>query len=276
MLDALVLSHLLRGVFKSFKGYFFLTMRSQFYGSITPFNSGGQPSQVLRLSRENVPAGVAISGLAQKFFIYQLCTVTISSLSIFFKSGQFKSKIPGFTFLIVFGLLMQCFGLISIVLFYLNKEKVMKIIFWGSRLLAKIKLIKNPEKINKKIVDQLTFLMENSFSINCGNMVYVYSFFQNIMLYSVPFFIAKSFELQEFPIFDMIAAQAFITLISCANPLPGAAGTTEGSFLLILTNFFSRRNLTPAMILCRLINYYLNIICGFLSTIFDKNLDKNQ
>ncbi|MDR1240776.1 MAG: flippase-like domain-containing protein [Oscillospiraceae bacterium] len=267
--DSAVLSRIFQGTYNSFYDYIKLTMRSQFYNSITPFNSGGQPSQVMRLSKTGMSAGKAISKLAQKFFVYQLCCVAISLFFIMLKSDSFKGKMIGFSFLITVGVIMQCAGLLSIILFYLNKERVMKIVFWASRFLQKIRLIKNAEKINSKIENQLTFLIENDFSINCGISIFVYSFLQNIFLYSVPFFIAKAFGLSGFPVLDMLAAQVFITLISSVSPLPGAAGTAEGGFLLILGDFFVHSDIAPAMILCRLVNYYLSMILGFILTFKD-------
>jgi len=263
--DSLIIEKILPNRLKSKFEYFKLTMSGQFYGAITPFASGSQPAQVLFLNQRGVSAGRSISVLSQKFFISQLCVVLISSLSILFKSQNFRNKIPGFTFLTLLGLTTQFTGIVMVVLFYKYKNHMMSLIQWLLRIFHKFKFIKDSKKLNKKIEDQLTFFLKNNFSINYGPLIYIYCLIQNISLHSVTFFIAKSFGCEGFPIFDMLAAQVFITLLSAVNPLPGAAGTTEGSFLLILQDFFSRPDILPAMILCRLINYYLSILVGFIT-----------
>jgi uncharacterized protein (TIRG00374 family) len=269
--DSLVFKELLeKGTFSSFFGYFKLTMIGQYYNSITPFNSGGQPAQVLALSKKNISAGKSISKLSQKFFIFQLCTIFLSSLSIIFYSDTFKRKIVGFTFFSTLGLIVQISSMLLIILLYILKNKMIHVIFFMCNLLKKLKIIKNSEKLKDKIVGQLTFLMENNFSINCGVLVYVYSFLQNICINSIPFFVAKAFGCPGFPFLKMISAQIFITLISSINPLPGAAGSTENGFIKILSDFFIKSNIAAAMILFRLINYYLVIVLGFIIMQFTK------
>jgi uncharacterized protein (TIRG00374 family) len=269
--DSVVLFRIFRDKLISFTNFFRITMLGQFYNSITPFNSGGQPAQVMYLTKFKIQAGEAISKLAQKIFVYQICSTTVSSLSIMFFSNQFKNKFSGFTFLTILGLAFQCSGIFLIVLFYLNKKKLMNLSLKLGNLLYKMHIIKNTKLFNQKIEKHMEFLQDENFSFDFDIWMFIYSFVQNIAFYSVPFFIAKSFGLSSFPVFSMIAAQIFITLISSANPLPGAAGTTEGSFLLILSDFFVGHEIAPAMILCRLISYYLNIAVGSIVVFLKKS-----
>lgn len=262
ILDSIILKKLLPEFDNSIFEYLRVTIYGQFYAAITPFSSGSQASQVILLKSRGISAGRSISVLSQKFFISQLCTVLISSLSIIFKSQEFKNKIPGFTFFTLMGLSIQCSGIVAILLFYLNKKRLMNFIFLFLKLAKKMNIVNNPEKLKTRIENQLNFLMENNLSVNCGSGVYVYSFLQNICLCLVPFFISKSFGNPGFLIVDFIAAQTFVNLLSSANPLPGSAGTTEGSFLLLYEKFFKQKNISPAMILSRLINYYLGILIG--------------
>ena len=269
--DCLMLKELLPKFSNSIFDYFKVTMYGQFYGAITPFSSGSQASQVILLNSKKVETGKAISVLSQKFFISQLCTVAISSLSIMFKNQEFKDKIPGFTFLTLAGLAIQCSGIVFLILFFLNKRRVMNLIHYFFKIAKKIHIIKNPEKISKKLEDEMTFLMKNNFSVNFSPIIYLYGIMQNLLFCFVSFFIAKSFGCPGFPILNFIAAQTFVTLLSIANPLPGSAGTAEGSFLLLYKNFFTIKNISPAMILFRFINYYAGMIVGFFIIISKKN-----
>ena len=250
-------------------------MYGQFYGAITPFSSGGQAAQLLLLNSSGVDIGRSISVFSQKFFISQLCTVLVSSLSIIFRSQKFKYQIPGFVFLTLVGLAIQCSGIFAVLICYLNKKKLMNFIYHVLKFGQKIKILKNIEEIYTKLETKLIFLMENNFSINCSLWVYFYCLLQNISYCMVSFFISKSFGSPGFLVFDFIAAQSFVNLLSIVNPLPGAAGTSEGSFLLLYKDFFSKDDLSPAMILFRLINYYLGMIVGLLVILFTKK-SKNQ
>ena len=261
--DCLMIKELLPKFSNSIFEYFKITMYGQFYGAITPFSSGSQASQVILLNSKKVETGKAISILSQKFFISQLCTVVISSLAIIFKGQEFRNKIPGFTFLTLAGLIIQCSGIVALIIFFLNKRKVMNFVHYILKIAKKIYIIKNPEKISKNLENEMMFLMQNNFSINCSPVIYIYGITQNILFCLVSFFIAKSFGCLGFPVLNFIAAQTFVTLLSIANPLPGSAGTAEGSFLLLYKDFFTAKNISPAMILFRFINYYAGMIVGF-------------
>lgn len=274
ILDSLVFKELIPDFSRSIFNYIKLTMYGQFYGSITPFSSGAQAAQLIILDSAGIDAGRSISIFSQKFFISQLCTVIISSFSIIFRSQKFKYQIPGFTFLTLLGLAIQCSGIFAVIVCHLNKKKLMSIIYHFFRFGKKIHLLNDYEKIYKKLENKLTFLMENDFSVNCGLLVYFYCFLQNISYCMVSFFISKSFGCPGFPIMDFIAAQTFINLLSIVNPLPGAAGTSEGSFLLLYKDFFDKNSLSSSMILFRLINYYLGILIGFFTVVLTKKPKK--
>ena len=274
--NALSIKKLRSNFFISFYDYFKLTMHGVFYGSITPFSSGAQTSQALLLKSNGISLGESISVLSQKLFLSQICTVIISSLSILFKRNKFEDKILGFGFITSIGLIIQCFGILSIVLFYINKRKVMNLIHFILKLGEKIKLIKNSKSLGNKIENHLSYLMENNFSINNKFTALVYSFLESISFYMVSFFISKSFGLPGFPLTDMIAAQVFIVLLSIANPLPGSAGTSEGSFIILNKQFFDEKDIFPSMILFRLINYYLGLIVGLIVILFNKKFNQNK
>ena len=66
----------------------------------------------------------------------------------------------------------------------------------------------------------------------------------------------------------MMAAQAYVSMVSAFVPLPGASGGAEGSFVLFFSAFFQNSTVIPAMVIWRTCTYYLNIpvggICAFI------------
>lgn len=269
--DSLVLRGILSDIqhkkyskFSAFK----LTMTGQFFSSITPLGAGGQPMQILYLTKKGVSAGSAISILVRKFLIYQSSMAVYSLIVILAKFGMFSSRVPGFIPLSLIGFISQCLIVSLLILFYINKEFTTKIIFLFSNLLSKIRIIKNSEHFKKNIEKQLNLFVENNNSMRKNKLLtiqlYLFTFLQFTSLFAVPFFIFKAFHYDGFPIVDMISTQAFVTMISSYTPLPGAAGTSEGSFIMLFQNFFSQDMLSLSMILCRLITYYSNIIMGLI------------
>jgi uncharacterized protein (TIRG00374 family) len=51
-------------------------------------------------------------------------------------------------------------------------------------------------------------------------------------------------------------------MITSFVPVPGASGAAEGGFYLFFKNFFSPSTLAGAVIMWRIMTYYMNIFIG--------------
>ncbi len=262
--DCLIIKKISPDLLSSFGEYFKLVMYGQFYGAVTPFSSGSQPAQIVFLTKKKVDIGKSISVLSQKIFITQLCTAILSSIAIIFKSHLFKEYIPAFGLLTTTGLIIQCSGIIIIILFYLNNHKLMQFINLILTIGKKLKLLSNVKQTEKNVSNHLSYLIKTNFSVDFRIFIYLLAFTQTLSTYLISFFIAKSFGLIGFPILDMIAAQIFVNLLSVCTPLPGAAGTTEGAFIILYGSFFRSEEILVSMILFRIVSYYFGLLIGLI------------
>ena len=287
-IDSLIIFKVTSSVYKKSytkKDALKVTMVGQYFNAISPFAVLGQPMQIVTMIRQGVGSGLAFSILIQKFLIYQSSLTIYSLLVIIFKYGFFRSHFPGFMSLALIGFLCQSFIVILLILFSINRAFTTKVIKFVFSFLSKIHIVKNPEKTSKSLETQLQFYLNNNKSLNHNHRfalkLYLMTFTQLTLLFIVPFFVYKSYHNPGFPIVDMISAQAFVTMISSYTPLPGASGTSEGSFLVIFNLFFSDETTTQAMLLWRFITYYSCIIFGSFFAFFDKkketiNINLNQ
>ena len=281
LITAKIIYSIISSVYKDkykFKNAFKVTMVGQYFNSITPLAVAGQPMQLLTLLRQGMDSGVAFSVLVRKFLVYQT-SLTIYSLTIIvFKCGYFRSYFPGFMSLAIIGFLVQSSIVILLVLFSLSKRFTTRLLNICFKLLAKVHIIKNPEESSRKMELQLNYYINNNKSMNKNYKLtfelYLSTFFQLTAYYIIPFFIYKAFHNLGFPVIDMISAQVFVTMISSYTPLPGGAGTTEGSFLTIFNMFFDSEVTKQAMLLWRFIAYYSCIIVGSLFAGFTTKQEK--
>lgn len=281
MLDSLLIYTITRSVYPgnyTYKGAFKITMVGQYFNAITPFAVAGQPMQLVSMSRQGVSTGIALSVLVRKFLIYQTTLTVYSLLVILFKFRFFDEQIHGFMPLALVGFVSQAAVVVLLLLFSTNRLLTTKIIngvFW---LLSKLHIVRNPEETSKKVETQLQFYLDNNKSMNhnarMNLKLYAITFGQLTALFAVPFFLYKAFHKTGFPVIDMISAQSFVTMISSYTPLPGAAGTTEGSFLVLFQLFFEDGTTQQAMLLWRFITYYSSIIIGSAFAGLDKKAEK--
>lgn len=254
--------------FYSFKNAFKCCMVGQFFSAVTPGASGGQPMQIYAMSKQGIDPGHSTSALVQKFLVYQSTITIYSAIAIFFKSYIFKSDILHvMKGLSVFGFCSQAFVIIILLLFSFNQKLTSNIIKMIFNILSKFKLIKNPKEKIKNIEAQLSaFHVSNNRLYRNPSLVletYILTTLQITCMFVVPYCIYRAFHFYGASIFDMIASQAFVTMISSFMPLPGGSGIAEGGFLAFFSSFFTEQTIKSAVLLWRTITYFLTILISF-------------
>ena len=250
-----------------FKEAFKVTMTGQYFNSITPFASGGQPMQLYALTRQELGAGSAGSVLMIKFIIYQTILTLYSLILILWKSSFFKSKMSNLFYLVGIGFTVNAGVIICLIIFSKYRKLTQKLIIALSRILEKLRLVKNISKLEMGINDNLDQFHDNMEIVKHSKRLMikaiVYTIFQLTIYFIIPFFIYLSFGMKGASIGSMIAGTAFVMMLTAFIPLPGAVGGAEGAFYMFFTLFFVSNNIMAAILLWRLITFYSCIIFGF-------------
>ena len=249
-----------------FKQSFRVTMIGQYFNSITPFASGGQPMQMYALTKQDLGAGSSGSALMIKFIIYQSILTIYSLVLILWKSAFFKSKMSNLFYLIAIGFTINASVIICLIIFSRYRKLTQKLIIGLSKILGKFKLVKNISKLEGRINDNLDQFHDNMEIVKHSKKIMIkaviYTTMQLTIYFSIPYFIYLSFGMTGATIGSMIAATAFVIMLTSFIPLPGAVGGAEGAFYMFFTLFFISNNIMAAILLWRLITFYSCIIFG--------------
>jgi uncharacterized protein (TIRG00374 family) len=140
---------------------------------------------------------------------------------------------------------------------------------------------KTKGKLSKKFIAFMKDFSESVDLLKRRKGVFTKLFTLNMIkltsLYSIPFFIAKSLGVPSLDIVNVIAASAFLMMITSFVPVPGAGGGAEGGFYFIFSPFFTGEKAVAIMVLWRLMTYYLAMIIGaFLFVWFLLNIYKTS
>ena len=253
------------------------SMVGQFFSAVTPGASGGQPMQVISYSKQGIDPGTGTAALIQKFLVYQSTLVCYSIFALVFCQDAINGPIKGLAF---FGFFSQAIVIVLLILFSFNKKLTKSIISFVFNLLGKIKILKNVDNKIESLEDQLEcFHNSNKELFKDKNLVlkaYALTAAQLTTMFIVPYCIYKSFKLSGASIVDMIGTQAFVTMVSCFMPLPGASGAAEGSFYIMFGGSFGDESIKSAMLLWRLITYYLVILISAPFSRITKNKNKKN
>ncbi|MCB2293135.1 flippase-like domain-containing protein [Clostridium algoriphilum] len=256
-----------------FKKAFKVTMIGQYFNSITPFASGGQPMQLYALTKQGLGAGNSGSALMIKFIIYQTILTIYSLILIFWKASFFKSKMSNLFYLIGIGFIVNASIIIFLVIFSKYRKLTHKLILVLSKILGKFKLVKDTNKIQTHINNNLDQFHDNMEIVKHSKRLLIkpvcYTTFQLTIIFIIPYFIYLSFGMSYANIGSMIAGTAFVMMLTAFIPLPGAVGGAEGAFYMFFSLFFASNNIMAAILLWRLITFYSCIIFGFYAFMKD-------
>lgn len=251
-----------------------VTMIGQFFNGITPFSSGGQPAQLYFLSKQKLSVGKGSSVLMSKFIIYQAVLVVYSIVFIVLRAKLFVEQVNNIFFIVLIGFTVN-FIVISVLIYFSFAKNSNRIILTKIiNVLHKIKLIKNPEESITRCYKNIDDFHDHIVLIKANKKLFIksilLSFLQLTFYFIIPYLIYRSFGLQGADLISMIAGTGFVLMVTSFIPIPGASGGAEGGFVLILGLFFISKYVMTAIILWRLITYYLGILIGGIWMMFAK------
>ena len=240
------------------------TLIGQYYSNITPGASGGQPVQLYVMKDGEVPLSEGAAILVEKFLLFQI-GVTIYSLALaIYKLKTLIGFSNGASLLVLIGLAVNILMILSIWLISIKPKIIKNIICFLLDCLAKIKIIKNIDKLKDKFgvfignYEDTIKKMKNNKILTIK--LFVLTFIQLTLFFSITYFIYKSFNLSGKGIFEIICLQSFVYMSVCFIPIPGTIGASEMGFIMLLSNVFSKNIIGAAVLLWRGISYYFSLI----------------
>ncbi len=249
-------------------------MLGRYYDNITPAAVGGQPAQILQMRK----TGKISNGMATAIPIFSMIsgqfTFLLIAIPCFIFSG-ILFQYPLLTTAAWIGLLFFAFWPVMVLGTMFFPKPTAKFINLIVRFFAKIKIIKNRDGVVKKVEKEVADYAENVKLIikkpGVGGWVMVMSFFSNIFLSFIPYFVLIAFggNIDFGECFLMTTAVRAAVYFA---PTPGNAGVAEGTFYIVFSRL-STGYVFWAMMLWRLFSYYIYIIVGplvYLSMHFEK------
>lgn len=249
-----------------------------FFHGVTPFAGGGQPMEIYYLHKEGVPITKATNITLQNFIVYQVGLVVVGIIALIY--NHYFNLFPEDNFikrLVVLGFIINLLVLVISFLLSFGKKIQKVIINKGIHLLAKIKLIKEEEKIQKKLSEYLTSFHKNALQLRKNKRLVAGLVLLNIIgllvMYSMPYFIAKGMNI-SLSLPATIVATSYVMIIGSFVPIPGGTGGIEYGFVFFF-NYLIKGNLVNAlMLIWRFISYYLGMIFGAIALSLYRKKDK--
>ena len=236
----------------------------QYYTSVTPAGIAGQPMQLYYMIAYGVEVSYASLSLMLVNAAHQLVVLLIPTVLFPFRSGLILENLGAFLWLFILGSLINI-GLILFLLFAMfSKNFAGRIVHRVIALLTKIRIVKYPERIEKRVNDQITLYQQGAEVFRAHKSLLVRELISYVLLlgsqFVIPYFVYRAFHLTAFGMIDFIALQSVLYLAVCFLPIPGSAGASESGFVRLFRVLFQSALIVPAMLLSRVASFYFILI----------------
>lgn len=288
--DSLFISLILKMTTKRFRPGLSYKASSigKYYEAITPFSAGGQPAQIVYLSKRNVSPGIATSIPIIRIVLINFATIFVS---IFLFVIHVPNITGGNSFIdILIGLLeiLAYIGLIINTLYFLAVFIIANSKVLGrslARIMVKVgyklRIFKDYRSAYKKIITQVTEYRSSIDYLKKSWLTLILSIIlillEILALATIPFFVTLSLTNIQF----ISTAEMFAFWVECLVkyyicyfassyiPLPGGTGMMEVAFVILFSSVIGPNFVAWGFLIWRLVSYYSNIIQGFLITLGD-------
>lgn len=239
-----------------------------FYCDITPSASGGQPMQMYYMKRDGIRYGYSTLIMMLITIAYKAVLVICGGLFLILRRDTVAKYAGSMTWLLALGFVLNISFIALLVLLVMRPKWVreigLKLIIWlaSHRLMTQKTSDRLTAKINR-ICDTYTagakYIRQNPRVVL---RIFVMTAVQRFCQFAVTWVIYRAYGLSGVPFIDILALQIMISVAAEMLPLPGAAGITEGCFMVVFTRIFGEDHVRPALLLSRGLSYYLVLTVG--------------
>ena len=242
----------------------------QLFNSITPFATGGQPSQLFAMIQSGVEGGKASSVLLMKFIVYQFMVLINFVCTMIVGFQRIAAHFGALAWLIAFGMLIHVVvivGLLLVMYYYKFTKKLVAALLvpvgWilGQKRRQELAL-ELETKIDTFYQESLHLKREKTKVVKACVLTLV----QLLLYYSVPYFVLLALHVPQVNLVQVMVMHVMIVMIVSLFPIPGGSGGAEYSFKTIFATFMvGPAQLVLAMMLWRFLTYYMGMILGIVA-----------
>ena len=251
-----------------------------FYSSITPAATGGQPMQVYYMHKDNIKAASSTLALVINLWSFQTITLSMALISVIFLHAFLDA---GLVVLFIIGITLNSTAWLLLTIGLFSRRLSAALVRFTIKVMKKFKM-KKVDEYKAKLEGQLQSYQDSAKYMRSNRKFIVKTFFttfiQEVVYYSVPFFVYYAFGFSGENYVKMVALQSIVYATVSGIPSPGAVGVSEGAFVSIFEPIFTEKLIKGAVLLNRGISFYLFVlICAIIviyNTLKDGKSQKNQ
>lgn len=256
----------------------------KYYEAITPFATGGQPMQIYYFYKNGMSGSKSTSITMVKYAVQMLAVTVVAAIVMGLgvgKLGMIENEITRNTILICgwVGFGINAFIPVFVTFIVFCPRAVSWVINLFVRLLYKIKIIKNADKLETKIrqwVDDFAVFSQFVYKKPLTFLLlFVLCLFEPIIQFIIPYFVLVAMCGTEVMgmeggtlLFSVMVLSMYATYAAAFIPTPGNSGAVESVFMLAFT-VVAESVLFWYVIVWRFLLYYTYVFLGVGMNVYD-------
>ena len=243
-----------------------------FFSYITPSATGGQPMQMYHMKKDMIKIGYSTLIMLLITIAYKSVLIMLALGFLAFNSDTVVRYAGDMKWLIILGFILNLSFIALLILVFIKPIWARALGIKTVGLLTKLRILKrkNKEKYTEKLIRICdTYAMGADYikkNLSVVLKVFLMTAAQRICLFSVTWIVYKAYGLGGARFIDILTLQIMIAVAVEMLPLPGAAGISEGCFLLTFTEIFGMQLVKPALLISRGLTFYLILLLGAMVT----------
>ena len=251
-------------------GYIFTEI---YFSAITPSNMGGQPVQMIEMKKDNIKYQTSSVIVLFNTMMNRLVLILIATIFFILFAKDIFGISTFYNWVVIIGYITTILVILLFAALIYSKTIANILLKISNYLIDHLKIIKKKDKLKNKLNKSLQEY-QSCAKITKENPQIVWESFgilllQRLSLLLASYTIYRSFGLQEYGLFLVMAFQTCVTLGSDLMPTPGGVMINEGLLLAVNKLLYGDSLALSGMLLLRSFNFYfLVIISAILYFIF--------
>lgn len=243
----------------------------QFYSAITPSSSGGQPLEVLSMSRWGVSGPVATAAVTVQFIGFQLALLALGAALWIIDRSQVALHLGPVRWFVVLGFFINSAMPLFVGVLGLNRKVLNALSRGAVWLLTRLRIVRDQDaaqaKVNRLMGEYQSSVAALFRKPLLAAKVFLLSLIQIALMMSIILCVYRAFWLHGVQPVTLVTLQALLYIGASFMPLPGASGAQEYGFSVFFGGIFPEEAMLSAIFVWRAITYYLLMLIGFISVV---------
>ena len=239
-----------------------------YFSAITPSASGGQPASAFFMMKDGITAATSAVILLVNLIMYTLAVMSIGIFCIFLRPDVLLGfGIPSKVF-IGAGYVIMLFATLIFILLLVREKLLHRICEFLLRMVDRLRLIRHPEKIRRKLKKSMEEYDKVSGVIAHHRdmlfLAFVFNLLQRMSQIFVTAFVYMGMGGSAEKFIDVWCVQSFTAIGSNCAPIPGAMGVADYLLLDGLSGIVDPSFVTNLELISRGISFYSCVLLSLL------------